>query len=110
AGIVASFIDIPLRNLEDAALNLVGLGGGEKKEGRTNGDNDGQRTAEEGGVGHENIYFSELERAEEKRMRLEEDGAEDQEDANMDELKGYFSLFITTANMDELKGYFSLFI
>ena len=26
------------------------------------------------------------------------------------ELKGYFSLFITTANIDELKGYFSLFI
>ena len=78
AGFVAAFVDFPLRHLEDAAINFVGLGGKDKKDWKPSDAGDKQRVAEEGGVGHENIYFSELERAEEARMKGE--GEDDEED------------------------------
>lgn len=67
AGIVAAFVDFPLRLFEDAVLGFVGLAQEDKDRVKRRAEEENrQKIAEEGVVGHENYYFSELERAEQK--------------------------------------------
>ena len=86
AGLVAVFVDRPLRQLETVILNLVGLGAGEEEEGRAPGkEQDEEEAMAEGTVGRENIYFRELEEEDEKRMEAERDNEEDGEDKEVTE-------------------------
>lgn len=77
AGIVAAFVDFPLRLFEDTVLGFVGLAQEDKDRVRRRTEEENRQMAEEGVVGHENYYFSELERAEQKRMEAEEGDAEE---------------------------------
>ena len=72
AAFVAVFVDFPLRNLEETLLDQLGLGSGQKKDAGINEEDD-EEDVEDKVVGHENIYFRELEKEDEKRLEAEQD-------------------------------------
>ena len=72
-------MDVPLRHLETAALNLIGLKE-EKAATKDTQEGSNEEEMEEGVVAHENYYFREMEKEEMKRMEAElENEAEGEE-------------------------------
>ena len=73
AGLVALFVDLPLRRLENTILKMTGFGGHTEKE---SAQNEFEQEMEEGDLMQQNYTFRELDKEDQKQMEMGEGEAD----------------------------------